>query len=144
MGIKQVVDGFAVAEQISAADTGQLAAEGFRSIVCNRPDGEASDQPAFAEIKLAAGRNGLQIRHLPVISGQVTMADVDSFAAALKDLPEPILAYCRSGTRSIQLWALATAREGTLSPDEIIAAAARAGYDLSGMHGTLQQLSRQG
>lgn len=140
MNIKQVVDGIAVAEQITAADVDQLAAEGFRSIICNRPDQEAADQPAFADIKLAAGRNGLQVRNIPVVSGQLSMKEVEDFSRALDELPQPVLAYCRSGTRSIQLWAFAAAARGT-SPDSIISSARQAGYDLGEMQPYLQQLA---
>ncbi len=138
MNIKQVVDGVAVAEQISASDVDRLAAEGFRSIICNRPDGESADQPDYVDIKLAAGRNGMQIRDVPVVSGRITNADVAAFAQALHDLPAPVLAYCRSGTRSIQLCALASATQGVAAA-EIISAARQAGYDLSEMGAFLQQ-----
>ena len=139
MNIKQVVDGVAVAEQISASDVDQLAAEGFRSIICNRPDGESADQPDYVDIKLAAGRNGMQIRGVPVVSGKIANADVAAFAQALQDLPGPVLAYCRSGTRSIQLWALASASQGVAAAD-IVNAARQAGYDLAEMRAYLQQM----
>src|SRR5690606_33670600 len=99
-----------------------------------------ADQPDFASIKLAAGRSGLQIRNVPVVSGQLNMDDVSAFAQALQDLPSPTLAYCRSGTRSIQLWALASAAQGG-NADEIVDAARRAGYDLGSMRPVLQQLA---
>jgi sulfide:quinone oxidoreductase len=120
-----------VAPQISPPELAHFAELGFKSIICNRPDGEGADQPLFAEIEQAAAAAGLEARYLPVLSGKVTDADAAVFAVALAELPKPILAYCRSGTRSATLWALAQA--GLRRPDEIVEAAALAGYDVSGV-----------
>lgn len=128
---KPLTTELSVAGQISAEDTAEIAAQGFRSIICNRPDGEGADQPVSAEIREAAERAGLEMRYLPVVSGKVSDADVDAFGAALEELPKPVLAYCRSGTRSTTLWALSQADSRSL--DEIVGAAGRAGYDLSGV-----------
>lgn len=138
MKVKQVVDGFAVAEQIKADDVAVLAEQGFRSIICNRPDGEAPDQPTVAEIKASADAYKLEFRNIPVISGQLTPADISAVTAALEELPKPILAYCRTGTRSIQLWALAEGVSGR-SGEDILEAGQRAGYDLSAVVNWLRQ-----
>jgi uncharacterized protein (TIGR01244 family) len=119
---------FGVAPQLDAADIAELAAQGWRSLVCNRPDGEAADQPASAELAQAASTHGLAWRHLPVVSGQWCDADAAAFAEALHTLPAPLLAFCRSGTRSIHLWARAMA--GTLDAESIQRIAAEAGYTL--------------
>ncbi|MEW9623018.1 TIGR01244 family sulfur transferase [Rhodanobacter geophilus] len=119
---------FGVAGQLDADDIAALAAQGWRSLVCNRPDGETADQPASAELVQAAARHGLAWRHIPVVSGQWREADVAAFAAALRTLPAPLLAFCRTGTRSIHLWALAMA--GTLDAESIRRIAADAGYAL--------------
>lgn len=129
MNVKQVVDGFAVAEQISPEEVSRLAADGYKSIICNRPDGESDDQPTVAEIQAGAEQQGITFRNVPVISGQLTPADIAAFTAALDELPKPMLAYCRTGTRSIQLWALSEGIQG-MAHEDILAAGQRAGYDL--------------
>ena len=61
-----------VAPQITADDVAKAKAAGFRAIICNRPDGEGADQPAFAEIAAAAKKAGLETRYLPIVSGKVS------------------------------------------------------------------------
>lgn len=120
-----------VAPQISAADVADLAKQGFKSIVCNRPDGEGADQPLFAEIAQAAAAAGLEARYVPVVSGIVSDEAARAFGDALDGMPKPMLAYCRTGTRSTTLWALAQAGKRPL--DEIVGLAGAAGYDVSGV-----------
>ncbi len=103
----QVTPDFSVSAQILPEDVAEAAALGFRSIMSNRPDGEAPGQPETAAIRAEAERLGLTFVHVPVVSGAITEANVDDFAAALAELPTPVLAYCRSGTRSRNLWQLA-------------------------------------
>jgi len=138
MKVKQVVDGFAVSEQIKADELAELAEQGFRSIICNRPDGEGPDQPTVAEIKAGAEAWKLEFRNIPVISGQLTPGDISAMTAALEEMPKPILAYCRTGTRSIQLWALAEGVSGR-SPEDILEAGTRTGYDLTPVVNWLQR-----
>jgi len=122
-----LTDQLSVAAQISADDMATIAAQGFRSIVNNRPDDEAPGQPANAELEAAARQAGLEWRHIPVVSGKVNDEQVRSFAEALGQLPGPVLAFCRSGTRCSVLWALQA--EGTA--DTILATTEAAGYELS-------------
>lgn len=112
MEFRQVDENLAVSGQISEADLPQLAAAGFRSIVCNRPDGEAPDQPAFAEIAAAAQALGLPSRHIPVTGGNMQRSDAAAMAQAMEELPKPVLAYCRSGARSGTLWSMAQQLRG--------------------------------
>jgi sulfide:quinone oxidoreductase len=130
MNIKKVNECFAVTEQLNVGDVADLAAQGVKSLICNRPDGEVPGQPTYAEIAAAAQQHGLGIRHIPVVSGQVGPTDVLAFGAALAELPSPLVAYCRSGTRSINLWALAQGNNG-VSSAEILSAGTATGYDLS-------------
>ncbi len=127
---------YSVAAQITPADVEAAAAAGFRSIINNRPDGEAEEQPPGAEIAAAAEQHGLEYREIPVVSGKLTEGNVEDTQVALAELRGPILAYCRSGTRSATLWALAQAEH--LSPDSILNAAGEAGYDLGGLRGHLE------
>lgn len=125
----KLTDSLSVAAQISVADLDTLAAQGFRSVINNRPDGEADDQPASADLQAAALKAGLAYLHIPVVSGDLQQARVAAFAEALTELPLPVLAFCRTGTRSSMLWALQA--EGT--PDAILDTALAAGYDLSAL-----------
>lgn len=128
---KQLTPELSVMGQLSVSDIADVKACGFASIICNRPDGEGSDQPLFAEVEKAAKVAGIESIYIPVSSGMVTDEQAVQFAKALAQLPKPVLAYCRSGTRSTTLWALA--RAGHQPINEIVASAAAAGYDLSGV-----------
>lgn len=136
--IKRLTDTLSVAPQISEADLATLAAQGFRSVINNRPDGEADDQPASAVLAAAAARAGLAYREIPVVSGDLQDAQITAFGTALTELPAPILAFCRTGTRSTTLWALDAA--GTQPADTIVRIAAEAGYDLGALRPRLDQL----
>lgn len=139
MDIKKLNDEVEVSGQISPADVPALAARGIRALICNRPDGEAAGQPAARDLEQAAAAHGLAFRSIPFTSGAQTPADVEAFARALDELPKPVLAYCRSGLRSASIWAMAEA--GRRPVDELIAAAAGAGYDLSRLRPVLQALA---
>lgn len=105
MEYRQIADDYSVAGQISPDDIGAIEAAGFRSIICNRPDGEQPGQPSVAEIKKAAETAGLAFRHVPIVSGQpITGDDAAAMAKALDELEGPVFAYCRSGTRSANLF----------------------------------------
>ena len=95
-----------MAGQITADQVAEIKAAGFKSVICNRPDGEQPGQPTAAEIKAAVEAAGLTFRHIPVISGQITGENVDDQAAALDELEGPVFAYCRSGARCTNLYAL--------------------------------------
>ncbi|RQS68681.1 TIGR01244 family phosphatase [Burkholderia sp. Bp8963] len=103
-------NGFAASRQIMPEDLRAIRNAGYRSVICNRPDGESADQPAFAEIAAAARELGLDAQYLPVESGHIGDAEVDAFAAMVDALPKPVLAYCRSGNRSGMLWNRLAAR----------------------------------
>jgi sulfide:quinone oxidoreductase len=113
MHLNQINDALSVAAQITAADMAAITDAGFRSVICNRPDGESADQPTYAEIEAAAKAAGLDMRYIPVQSGFVRDKDALAFGAALRDLPKPVLAYCRSGARSSMLWSLWAAHRDT-------------------------------
>lgn len=117
-----------VAPQITPSEVTALKAQGFRTIICNRRDGEAPDQPGFAQIADAAHAAGLEVRNIPVVGSTFSSDDIARFAAALNELPQPVLAYCRSGTRSIMLWALSQADQMPVA--DILKVAQKAGYDL--------------
>lgn len=114
--------------QPTVDDIAELANRGYRSIIGNRPDGEASDQPEWIQLKAAAAGRNMQAVQIPVIANQISEADIQAFREALERLPKPIAAFCRTGTRSTLLWALVN--EASLTVDERIAIASKEGYDL--------------
>lgn len=123
--------------QPSVQDIGELADRGYRSIIGNRPDGEAPDQPAWNELRAAALARGMEAVHIPVVANKIGEADVRAFREALERLPKPIAAFCRTGTRSTLLWALAN--EASLTAEERIQIAAKEGFDLKPFRGLLSQ-----
>lgn len=129
MELKKISPNFFVSPQITPEDIPAIADEGFRTIICNRPDGEGPDQQPFAEIEAAAKAAGLETHYVPVQSGMVKDEDVDAFGAKWQALHGPVLAYCRTGKRSAMLWSLHAADKQ--SPREILAAISAAGFDLS-------------
>ena len=109
----------------------------FRTIVNNRPDAEEPGQACSAELEAEARRLGLDYMHIPVIPGEVSDAQVAAFGAALDTRRGPVLAFCRTGRRAATLWALSQA--GRRSADDILAAAAAAGHDLSALRPRLEE-----
>ena len=137
MKSKMLTPDLSVMLQISEADIAELSRRGFKSIISNRPDCEAADQPAWAAITAAADRHGMKAQHIPVVASQIDDDDVAAFAAALRDLPTPIAAFCRTGTRAALLWALAN--ESSQSVDERIRIAAKEGFDLEPFRARIEQ-----
>jgi sulfide:quinone oxidoreductase len=131
-----------VSPQVAETDLGIIAAQGFKSIICNRQDAESEDQPTSGDLASAARRSGLDFRHLPVISGKVSDDDVTDFTSALSELQGPVLAFCRTGTRSATLWALSEAHH--LTPEAILAATSAAGYELESLRPRLEVRWRTG
>jgi len=140
--IKQVNEHFSVSAQVTIDDMARLADRGVRSLICNRPDGEAADQPNVTEIETAAAEAGMKLVYLPVVSGNFGDQDVAEFLAALQRLPQPVHAFCRTGTRSITLWAMSQRHLGRTA-DELLAIASPLGYDLSNALQPGQQQSKQ-
>ena len=133
--IRRVTEAFAVAPQINEEDVAQIQAAGFKTIVANRPDGEGGvDQPRMGAIRAKAESLGLAFVALP-FSGAPTPEVVERMSNILNEAPQPVLASCRTGTRCITAWALTHAGQGT--GQEIVDAAADAGYDLSSLQSLL-------
>ena len=131
MDARTITAGLSVSPQITVADLQSVADHGFRAIICNRPDGEGMDQPNFEEIETAARAIGLETRYLPITAGLVRDEDATAFGRMLTELPGPVLAYCRTGTRSATLWSLAAATDKPVA--DILAATKAAGYDMGGV-----------
>ena len=118
-----------VAGQIAAADMAAAASQGVSTIINNRPDGEEPGQPTAASLRSAAESAGLVYHHIPVAGG-VSAPQVAETAEVLAQSAGKVLLFCRSGTRSTYLWALARASDGA-DPQSLAEQAAVAGYDLS-------------
>ena len=103
MEVKQANSEFSVSAQITPEDVRTLAEQGIKSLICNRPDGEAADQINVAEIEDAATALGIEMAYLPIVSGNFSDADVSAFLTTIERLPKPVHGYCRTGTRSITL-----------------------------------------
>lgn len=131
MDLRTISSGLSVSPQITPDEIAEIKAAGFRSIISNRPDGEGADQPAFDEIESAAREAGLEARYLPITGGIVSDEDAEKFGDLLTELPGPVLAYCRTGTRSATLWSLSQASEKPVA--DILTATKSAGYDMSGV-----------
>ena len=107
MRIGQLSEQFFFSGQIEPEHVPVLAEHGFKTIVCNRPDGEDWGQPTAAEIAAAAKEHGVEFMHIPVVSGRITSQNVQDFSEKCADLSGPVLLYCRSGARCAELWQLA-------------------------------------
>ena len=140
MDIRTITDTFCASPQIEPADIDAIAARGIRHIVNNRPDGEAHDQPTSSEIEAAAREAGIGYTAIPVGHAGFSMPQVDAMADALERADGTVLAFCRSGTRSTLLWAMAAAKRG-MEPAAIARAAAAGGYDVGAVAGTIQALA---
>ncbi len=135
----RLTDTVSVAGQLTPADMVAAAAAGYVAVVNNRPDYEAGGQPTGAEIAAAAEAAGLRYIAIPVGAAGLGPAQVEAMAAVLAESDGPVLAFCRSGTRSTHLWALAAAQRGGDSA-AIVSAAASGGYDIAGLKPALEQL----
>lgn len=128
--VRNVTDRFAVAPQISPEDVAALKTQGFTLLINNRPDGEAPDQPDGARIAEAAQAAGLRYVAIPVRGGP-TDAQAQAVREALEENEGKVLAFCRSGTRSITAWAMGRTAAGD-DRQGVLEKARAAGYDLSG------------
>ncbi|GGZ86834.1 TIGR01244 family sulfur transferase [Novosphingobium arvoryzae] len=126
--------------QIGLAEVAEAQAQGIGLIINNRPEGESEDQVSGAEIEAAARAAGIAYVAIPVTHAGFSQPQVTAMAAALASTDGPVLAYCRSGTRSTLLWALAEASRGE-SPDALASAAAAAGYDVGPVRAVMDMLA---
>ena len=129
---RKVTDDFSVAPQIGVDDIAAAADQGFALVINNRPDGEAPDQPTSAQMAAAAQAAGVAYVHIPVRGGP-NAEQVQAVEAAIAGADGPVLAFCRSGTRSIVTWSLGQASTGARPRGELVQLGEEAGYDLSGV-----------
>ena len=130
--LAELVPGLSVAGKLDRTDIEALAARGVRTIINNRPDGEDPGQLPAADARRVAEAHGIAYHHIPMTAASLTRADVDAFAAVLAGAAQPVVAHCRSGTRSSLLWALTRMRQG-VDPFALIAEIAKHGIDIASL-----------
>jgi uncharacterized protein (TIGR01244 family) len=128
--IRTVTGSFSTAPQLTPGDMAEAAARGFALVINNRPDGEVPGQPTSAQMEAAARAAGLDYAYIPVVGGP-TPEQVERVRTTVSEADGPVLAFCRSGTRSIVTWARGRAAEG-MPRDELLMLGREAGYDLTG------------
>ena len=136
MQINQISQELSVSPQISVEEISAIKEQGFKTIICNRPDKESEDQIDMQSLKDAAEKNGIKFIAQPVVSGAVSDAQVLAFKNFLAGAEKPVLAFCRTGTRCSILWSLSMA--GELAADTILEKTKNAGYDLSHLQQRLE------
>ena len=137
---RKLTENIYVSQQLVLEDVAAAAAAGVAMIVNNRPDGEESAAPQGDDIAAAAAAAGINYIAIPIGHSGFSEPQVGAMIAALEQAEGPILAYCRSGTRSTFLWALAEAKQGG-DPDMIARTAAQAGYDISPVRPMIDMLA---
>ena len=137
---REITPSFWASPQICLADVAEAQARGIKLIVNNRPEGETDDQLPGEEVEAAARKAGIAYLAIPVSPGGFSEDQVNVMAEALAQASGPVLAYCRSGTRSTLLWSLAQAQGGR-APEQIAADAARGGYDVAPIRPLLEMLA---
>jgi sulfide:quinone oxidoreductase len=130
MEIKTINNGFSVSDQITAEDLKMLSDKQIKSIICNRPDNEAENQPSIQSLEQEAAQHQIEIHYLPVVHDTISAKDVHEFELAFNNAAKPVHAYCRSGLRAITLWSLMQIKQGTAVAD-VVAVAQGAGFDFN-------------
>ena len=125
--MRELDDKVLVSGQIRPDEVAALRTQSVTLIVNNRPDGEEPDQPLGVEIEEAAAAAGIDYRSVPIIRG-IGPADVEAMRDAISSSHGKVLAFCRSGTRSGLVWALARNDEG-MAREEIERRLISAGVD---------------
>lgn len=132
MKLVRISERFSVSEQINPEDVEGLARAGYVAVVNNRPDCEADCQPPASAIAAAAADAGLSSTHIPVRGPDITEETVRAFQQAVAGSSGPVLAFCRSGTRSLTLWSIGEVLDERMAKSDLIPFGAERGFDLSG------------
>ena len=140
---RKVTDGVFASPQIGLDEVAEAKDLGVTLVINNRPEGESDDQTPGPEIEAAARAAGMDYLAIPVTHAGFSEGQVKAMAEALAASDGPVLAYCRSGTRSTLLWALAEASRGG-DPEAISASAAQAGYDIASIRPLVDMLAAKG
>lgn len=142
MDIRPLIPGYAVTPQIEPNDVPEIVAQGFTTVICNRPDPEVPHELSADVIRAAVEAAGLTFVENPMQGGGLTPDHIAAQRAAIDGATGPVLAYCASGNRSSILWALANA--GRMPTDDLVAAGARYGYQVPQFRDLIDRLAQQG
>mgnify|MGYP000883987226 FL=1 len=130
MALEKIADYLYVSKQLNERFAKQAAQIGIKTVICNRPDGEEEDQPSFETVKEWLHQYGIEhVVYMPMVMEHINDADLQHFQETVAKSPAPILAYCRTGTRSAMMWALNQAKRG-VEVNSLIRAADLAGINL--------------
>mgnify|MGYP001792931121 CR=1 FL=1 len=141
MDIRALTPDYAVSPMIDPEHMSEIAAAGYTTVICNRPDGEIPPSHHAVAMRAAAEAAGLQFVDNPVMGGGMTMENVTTQGTTLAEAPGPVLAYCASGTRSSIVWCLSQA--GAMPVDDIIAGTQRGGYQLEHLRPQIEAMAAQ-
>ena len=136
--MKQVTEKLWIAPQPKAADFEEMKEKGITRIINNRTDGEDPGQPTAAQSAAAASDLGMDYDHIPIVPEQVTVNKVRAFQKAVSEAEGPVLAHCKTGTRSLTLWSIGEVLEGRMRVIEIDELGNRMGIDLAGARNWLK------
>jgi uncharacterized protein (TIGR01244 family) len=138
----KINDKLSIAPQIAIEDFATLAGLGYKAVINNRPEGEEASQPASAEEAEAATNAGLAYAHIPVTAPSISELDVRALQAVLANTDGPVLAHCRSGTRSLNLFAIGEVLDGRMNREDLPAFGAEYGIDMRMADGWLARNGR--
>lgn len=127
--VSSIAPGLTVSSQLRAEDFPLLASFGVTMVINNRSDGEEPGQLTAAQDATMASRSGMQYRHLPVVLSNISETDIRAFAGYRATATGPVHAHCRSGLRSVTLWALGEVAAGRLTPEQAQHGVSEAGFD---------------
>ena len=130
--LMELAPGLTAAGGLARGDIEALAASGVKTIVNNRPDGEDPGQLPAEEARRLCAAHGIAYHHIPFVAATLTRADIDAFDAVLNSATRPLVAHCRSGTRSTMIWALTRVRQGE-DAAALVALGAKNGVDISAL-----------
>lgn len=130
MNIARLSDELSVTEQITEGDVESIAALGFKTVFCHRPDNEGEEQPLVAQISRIAEKHGLKVVYLPVVMGGIGDKEISTYSEHYERVEKPVLAYCRSGKRAMTLWSMSQAEHQTLEELQEVAALAKYNYQM--------------
>jgi uncharacterized protein (TIGR01244 family) len=130
--LMNLAPGLTAAGALSRDDIEALAASGVKTIINNRPDNEDPGQLSADEARKLCAAHGIAYHHIPFVNATLTKAEIDAFEKVLMSGSHPMVAHCRSGTRSTMIWALTRMRQGD-DPAALVALGAKNGVDISAL-----------
>jgi sulfide:quinone oxidoreductase len=130
--LMDLAPGLTAAGALSGDDIEELAKAGVKTVINNRPDNEDAGQLAADEARRLCAARGIAYHHIPFVAATLTRDDIDTFEQVLASAAHPVVAHCRSGTRSTMIWALTRMRQGE-DPAALVALGARNGVDISAL-----------